>query len=458
MRCHCGILWGAHKYTASCLQLSVQTREMGKRKSIRKPLLEADDNEQGLTFCEEDETTERELVTSEQQTGLEEASRDPTPDPQPQYSCRVSGPGLETATANCATHVLVELRDMVTGQPCTHSQTVSAELISQLGNEEKHHSLFWRRHKPRVVVEQKTTATYCTSFTAVSRGHHKLHIAIGGVEVEGSPCDITVYPDPHQLKKPIGEIPNRANVWGTAVNSRGQIIASDFTRNEVVTMDKEGEVISSFDCRDPTGITVDSEDNVYVSCVDRIEKFTSDGAHIKTVGKSGHKEGEFISAEGLAYHKGHIYVCDTLNNRIQVLDTDLNFVKIIGCEGSANIEFSHPWDIEFDSAGRAYIADKNNDRVQVIDVKRGGFLKVIGHSGKLSRPTGVTVVGEFVYVSDDQHSRVAVFRAVTGEFVTSFGGHSDGKGKKYKGPFRICSGKGQHCFIYVFDTVSSHIF
>ena len=38
----------------------------------------------------------------------------------------------------------------------------------------------------------------------------------------------------------------------------------------------------------------------------------------------------------------------------------------------------------------------------MIDVKQGGFLKQIGHSGgrgKLSGPTSVTVVGEFVYVS-----------------------------------------------------------
>ena len=354
---------------------------MGKRKSVRKPLLEADDNEQDLPFYEEDDSTEENWSTSEPSTPPleEEADREHSPDPQPQYSCRVSGPGLETATANCPTHVLVELRDVVTGQPCTHSQTVSAQLHSQVGREEKHHALFRRRHKPRVVVDQKTTATYCISFTAVSRGQHKLHVAIDGVEVGGSPCDITVFPDPHQLKKSIDEIPNGGNVWGAAVNSRGQIIASNFIRNEVVIMDG-GEVISSFDCRGPTGITTDSDDNIYVSCVDHIEKFSSDGQQVKSVGKSGHKEAEFISPEGLAHHNGHIYVCDTLNNRIQVLDTDLNYIRSIGCEGSSNIEFSHLWDIDFDSAGRAYIADKNNDRIQVIDVKRGGFLKQIGHS------------------------------------------------------------------------------
>ena len=437
---------------------------MGKRKSVRKPLLESDDNERGLPFYEEDdEGMEPKWSTIRSQTSPEDAvdPKSPSPDPQPQYGCRVTGPGLETATASYPTHVLVELRDVVTDQPCTHSQTVSAELRPQPGREEKHHAPFWRRHKPRVVVDQKTTATYCVSFTATARGEHKLHVAIDGVEVGGSPCDITVYPDPNQLRKPIGEIPNCTNTWGAAINSRGEIIASDFSRNEVVVMDSEGEVISSFDCRGPTGVTIDSDDNIYVSSANQVKKFSSDGQLVKTVGKSGNREGEFVSPEGLAHHKGLLYVCDTLNNRIQVLDADLNYIRSIGCEGSGNIEFSHPWAIDFDAAGRAYIADKRNDRVQVIDVKRGGFLKEIGHSGgkgKLSRPTSVHVAGEFVYVSDDDHCRVAVFRAVTGEFVTSFGGHSDGNGKKYRGPFRICSNRTKQCSIYVFDFVSARIF
>ena len=432
---------------------------MGKRKSVRKPLLEAEDNEQGLPLYEEDEEgTEGEFEPSQSIKDSESVN----PDPQPQYGCRVSGPGLQAATANHPTRVLVELRDIATGQPCTHSQIVTAELVSELGREEKHHALFRKREKSsRVTVDQKTTATYFVSFTAVNRGEHKMHIRIDGVEVGGSPCNITVYPDPSHLRKPIGEIANRSNTWGAAVNTRGEVIASDFYKNEVVIMDSDGEVISSLDCRGPTGITTDDEDNIYVACVDQIKKFSCDCQFVKSVGQSGRREGEFVSPDGLAHYTGHIYVCDTLNHRIQVLDTDLNYVRTIGSEGSGNIEFSHPSGIDFDSAGRAYVADKNNSRVQVIDVKRGGFLKEIGHSGgrgRLSRPTGVHVVGEFVYVSDDDHSRVAVFRAVTGEFVTSFAGHSDKNGKKYRGPFRICSDKRKQCFIYVFDLVTARIF
>ena len=425
---------------------------MGKRKSVRKPLLEEEDNEQGVPFYEEESLK----PVAEGGHCVEQSDS-----PSQQYSCRVSGPGLEAATANYPTRVLVELRDQETGQPCTQSQTVSAELTSELEKEDKH-GLFRRKHKSsRVTIDQKTAGTYLVSFTAVSRGEHKLHIQIDGVEVGGSPCNITVFPDPNQLRKPVGEVPHRTNTWGVAVNSRGDIITSDYVKNEIVVMNSDGGVISAIDCRGPTGVTVDDDDNIYVSCTYEIRKFSREGQLVKSKGQRGSGEGEFISSEGITHHKDLIYVCDTLNNRIQVLDTDLNYVRTMGSEGSGNIEFAHPSGIDFDSAGRAYVADKKNSRVQVIDVKRGGFLKEIGHSGgrgRLGRPTGVHVVGEFVYVSDDDNCRVAVFRAVTGEFVTSFAGHSDSSGKKYRGPFRICSTKHKQCFIYVFDLISAHIF
>ena len=438
---------------------------MGKKKSVKQPLLE-DEDDQGQP--------QEQVKNSDATTGsLAEWNSIPSPTAafdishhsniEPQYNFRVSGPGVKSATANYPTHVLVELIDTATGQPCTRSQAITAELHSLLTTEEKHHNLFKRKHRTRISVDQLTTSTYRISFTVATRGEHQLHVLIDGVEIGGSPCNITLYPNPNQFRKPIGEIPNRTNAWGAAVNSRGEIIVSDFSRNEVVVLDGQGEVIASYDCRGPTGIAVDSDDNVYVSCADHVRKFSHDGLLKNSVGKSGQNEGEFIRPEGLAIHNGLLYVCDTFNNRIQVFDMEqLDFVKIIGCQGSGNIEFNHPWAIDIDPTGRAYVADQNNNRVQVINVQSGGFLKEIGRGGGkggLSRPTGVRILGEFLYVSDDDNCRVAVYRALTGEFVTSFGGHcGHDKGKKYRGPFRICCDIHEQRFLYVFDLTSAHIF
>lgn len=427
---------------------------MGKKKSVRQPLLEADD-EQHLPKIQVDDGT---LVTEISESLAEAAQSDcEESGVDRQYTCRVSGPGVQSATANCPTHVLVELSDAATGLPCSQSQSITAELIPK-ATEEKQHALFKRRHRNHVSVNQQTTAIYKVSFTAASRGEHQLHIRIDGEEIRGSPCAIALYPDPKQLRKAVKEIPNRTGTRDVAVNSRSEIITSDFSKNEVLILDSQGEVIMNFDCRGPTGVAVDSDDNVYVSCAEQIQKFSRDGHLMKSVGKSGKKKGEFIRPEGLTCYNGRIYVCDTFNNRIQVFDTDLNYVKTIKSLGSDNVEFHHPWSIDIDSIGRAYIADQKNSRVLVINIYNGSLLQQIGHTGgkgKLNNPTSARLLGEFLYVSDDNNSRVAVFHA-SGEYITSFGTHDDADGKKYRGPFRICSDE-QRC-IYVFDLTSAHVF
>ena len=424
---------------------------MGKR-DLRQPLLEVDDEQ---SFAQEQDETL--AAKSGIHTSPAEAAQPEQRSTCPHCIYRVSGPGVQSATANYPTHVLVELSDAVTGHPCTQSQAVTAELQSDT-TAEKQHTLFKRKPRTRISVEQKTTATYKVSFTATTRGEHQLHIKVDGMEIRGSPCNITLYPDPKQLRKPVDEIQTLTNIWDVTTNSHEEMIVSDFSKNEVLVLDSQREVILTYDCRGPTGITVDNSDNVYVSCADQIQKFSRDGHLIKSVGKCGQNEGEFIRPEGIAYHDGRIYVCDMLNNRIQVFDTDFHYVKRIGTQGSGNIEFHHPWDIDIDPTGKAFIADQHNSRIQVIDINRGGFLKEIGHiagKGKLNEPTAVRILGEFVYVSDDDNSRVAVFRT-SGEFVTSFGTHFDASGKKYRGPFRICSDKQRS--IYVFDLTSGRVF
>ena len=62
----------------------------------------------------------------------------------------------------------------------------------------------------------------------------------------------------------------------------------------------------------------------------------------------------------------YVNVCDCVNNRLQVFDTDLNFIRTIGSLGSGRGQFKWPYDLYFDIEGRAYISDKNNHQIQVL--------------------------------------------------------------------------------------------
>ena len=74
----------------------------------------------------------------------------------------------------------------------------------------------------------------------------------------------------------------------------------------------------------PSGITTDSNDNVYVadSINHRIQKFTSSGEFITSWGSEGSGDGEFNFPSGIAVHCNDvIFVTDSLN-RIQVFFSD----------------------------------------------------------------------------------------------------------------------------------------
>ena len=354
--------------------------------------------------------------------------------------CHVSGPGL-SATANYPTHVIVELGD-ASGQPCSFRQNVIAELQSV--------------DQSSVVPTTVSPSQYEVSYTALSRGQHKLHVQINSSEVSGSPFNITVYPDPIQLGTPVRVVTGLNKPYGIAINSHGEMVVSNFTGHTVSLLDSKGEEIQTYGKGDrpdqmwfPAGVAVDSDDNVYVASNHKLQKFSRDGHLITCVGQPGSKDGEFSYPRGVRLHHGHVYVCDRGNNRIQVLDTDLNFIRTISSPGSGRGQFNEPWDLDFDSEGKAYISDYQNHRIQVIDTG-GQFVRQFGQKegeGKLKRPTAVHVVGQFVYVSDQGHGRIAVYQT-SGQFVTSFGHLGKGEGD-FNQPFGITS--DQNGFVYVVD-------
>ena len=100
-----------------------------------------------------------------------------------------------------------------------------------------------------------------------------------------------------------------------------------------------------------------------------------------------------------------------------------------------------------------YVADCSKKLVVVMD-SDGHYERAITNK-TLSLPTGVHIVGQYVYVSDYDSNRVAVFETSTGQFVTSFGRKGHGKGE-FSGPYCItsCDNKG---FIYVCDSGNDQV-
>ena len=425
------------------------------------------------------------------------------------YTCHVSGPGLQSATANHPTHVIVEVTE-TSGRPCILQPNVTAELlpISKLtptsppgaqpivcdvvaltslfqeatskrwwpwskktpvvGGEETSLSLASKTtptslsRKPPAIRAAGTTTSYSryvVSYTAVSRGQLKLHVRLNDKEINGSPFTITVYPDPTQLGHPVRVMTGLKKPYSIAFNSREEMIVSECGGHRISIFDIRGQRIRTFGSRgnrpeqmeSPAGIAIDDTDNIYVCSEHKLQKFTSSGELIKCVGQKGSKEGEFDDPRGVALYNSQVYVCDCGNHHIQVFDLDLNFIQSIGSHGKGRGELDLLDDIKFDSAGNMYIADFGNERVQVLD-SSGHFIRLFSQEGegRLRGPASVLIA---VYVSDIGQNHIVVYTS-SGQFVTSFGGRGQKEGQ-LSHPFYITSCTDG--YIYVSDFLNDRV-
>ena len=393
----------------------------------------------------------------------------------PSYTCLVSGPGLQSATANHPTHVIVEVSDS-SGRPLSWQQNVTAELVPPSTSQAtptpqatptsggrwpwSKKTLPKSDQPPAVAVI--SPSRYEVSYTAVRRGQHKLHVRVNGSEINGSPFTMTVYPDPTQLGSPVRVVTDLNRPYGIAVSSRGEMVVTERGGHQVSVFDVRGQRVRTFGSRGdrpeqmikPAGIAVDDVDNIYVSSQHKLQKFTSSGELIKCVGRGGSKEGEFADPRGVTIHSNQVYVCDRDNHRIQVFDLDLNFIRSIGSHGKGRGEFYQPHDVVFDIAGNMYVAEYGNERVQVMD-SSGQFIRAFGQEREeiLSGPTALHIADKYVYVSDFWQDCIAVYQT-SGHFVTSFGRRGHGEGELC---YPRCITSCANGFIHVCDKENNRV-
>lgn len=90
-------------------------------------------------------------------------------------------------------------------------------------------------------------------------------------------------------------------------------------------------------------------------------------------------------ALGVAYHEGKLYVADTYNNKIKVVDPQSGQTRTLvgtGAPGSGDnpAEFDEPAGISF-AAGKLYVADTNNHLIRVVDLDEGNRVSTLAIAG-----------------------------------------------------------------------------
>ena len=138
-----------------------------------------------------------------------------------------------------------------------------------------------------------------------------------------------------------------------AVNSKQQLVVVEWI-GKVMMFDREGKKIQTITHEKfsyPTGVAVDKDDSVYVTDngSSLLFKFSKEGRLMKIVGQKGTQPGEFSDPSLIKVINNTLYVCDRGNHRIQILNTELEYVNSFGCHGNGDGQFRGPNNIAQDS-------------------------------------------------------------------------------------------------------------
>jgi sugar lactone lactonase YvrE len=229
-------------------------------------------------------------------------------------------------------------------------------------------------------------------------------------------------PEGRKLGAPIGVEIDRSDgrtLWVFERCGANTCVGSDLA--PIMKFDAAGKMVTNFGAgliNWPHGFYVDHDGNVWVTDGRAdggkghdVIKFAPDGKVLMTLGKPG------VAGDGpdmfntpsdvITAANGDIFVADghgimsgqPTNDRIVKLSKDDKFIKAWGKHGTGPGEFDVPHSLAFDSAGRLYVGDRSNSRIQIFD-QDGHFLAEWKQFG---RPSSVFIdKNDTIYVADSE--------------------------------------------------------
>ena len=282
-------------------------------------------------------------------------------------------------------------------------------------------------------LESYTPAISTLSYKPTQRGRHHLTVSVNGEEIANSPYSRYVQHQPTQLGHPVRTIEGLISPRRVVVTSNERLVVTE--NFSISVRDLHGKLIRRIGPLEdglqrvdinPSGVVISNDGIMFVNDggSQRLLKLCCDGMLLKAAGGRGEDPGQLDDPGSITLISNKLFVCDGGNDRVQVFDTDLNFLDSFGTRGSGEGETSCLLDISADRDGCLYVADFDNDRVQVFS-QSGSFLRSFGKrdsgpgTGELCGPCGIHVHNEHVYITERFSRRISVF-TTSGEFASSF--------------------------------------
>ena len=228
-----------------------------------------------------------------------------------------------------------------------------------------------------------------------SEGSYLLHVQLYNDNIKDSPYIINVR-DYSKIKEPILTVSAKPYPAYLYVDDEGNIYVT-FDDDSIVVYNDKGEIARTIptdelNVKNPRGIAVDKANNI-INIVsvssNKIVKATLDGKFITSVGEMGSGELQFDNPTGLHFGKDELlYVADQYNKRVQVLRSDLSFIRSIMIKCKSNVRC-----VSTDNSGNIHVGTYHEGIIEI-------FSSVGRYIGRYSSNT-LQCVGDIAFMKNN---------------------------------------------------------
>ena len=317
-------------------------------------------------------------------------------------------------------------------------------------------------------INETQSGNYNISFTPRTRGKHQLTIRLGGVNIHGSPFTLHIIPSPEMRGKPVNIISGLNRPFGVVITKNEEIVVAEWGAHCITILNKDRKIVKSFGTEGtkegqfthPRGVAISHDGYILVTDNHRLQKLTFEGDCVKSVGSSETGNGplQFNSPVGITVHPttGQIFIADTHNHRIQVLNKDLTYSHSFDKRGSSPEQFQFPGDVTFDNEGYLYVVDSLNHCIKTF-TSTGQYISTISshgsNPGQIKYPSSIIIDNNLLYVSEWGNHRISIFDT-NGCFIHCYGKRGSGEGE-FDSPYGITVDSLGN--LYVSDTYNNRL-
>ncbi|MCL2654960.1 MAG: NHL repeat-containing protein [Coriobacteriia bacterium] len=237
-------------------------------------------------------------------------------------------------------------------------------------------------------------------------------------------------------KKPLSAASGLISPTSIAVGSNNQVYVVDSALNELVIYMTDGTLVKEVKFKEESPIGVSfaqvraADGRIVVTTKSGIAIANADGKFMFAYLNWGSKLGQMDNPASALLTFSHettstLYVCDTLNYRIQAL-TDIETSPTVSWTygaalpvknalqyNGASRKFGLPVSLALTANGDLVVVDGLSGELIVLDAHTGGYLRTVtsmgNEDGQLYYPVGVAASQEQIYVADKYNDRIEIF-------------------------------------------------